>query len=192
MPSGPIEVNRAPVLTLWAAIVAERLGFDRAEALSLGKAVAGLNAQLKGRGLGIFTAGGAGGAPAAVKQAGHAPKPPAKGTKGAGTEVLVLLERHVTAARTPQGLRALAKDRPIEPASVEKALATKFGDRLDDVRAAMEELAEAFEPDDLAARGFALYERFRPAIPPGVRGWGAKGTLDLAKIRRLAAEAGRG
>jgi hypothetical protein len=38
-----ITINRAPVLTLWAAVVAERLGFDRAEALTLGKAVAGLN-----------------------------------------------------------------------------------------------------------------------------------------------------
>lgn len=45
---------RAPVLTLWAAVVAERLGFDEDEALSLGKALAGLNAQTKGRRLGIF------------------------------------------------------------------------------------------------------------------------------------------
>jgi hypothetical protein len=35
-----ILINRAPVLTLWATIVAERLGFDQKEALSLGKAVA--------------------------------------------------------------------------------------------------------------------------------------------------------
>jgi len=49
-----ILINRAPVLTLWAAIVAERLGFDRKESLSLGKAVAGLTAQSKGRRLGIF------------------------------------------------------------------------------------------------------------------------------------------
>ena len=33
--SEPILVNRAPVLTLWAAVVAERMGFDPAEALSL-------------------------------------------------------------------------------------------------------------------------------------------------------------
>jgi hypothetical protein len=32
-------------LTLWAAIVVERVGFDREEALSLGKAVPGLTAQ---------------------------------------------------------------------------------------------------------------------------------------------------
>jgi len=49
-----ILINRAPVLTLWATILAERLGFDKDEALSLGKAVAGLNAQSKGRRLGIF------------------------------------------------------------------------------------------------------------------------------------------
>jgi hypothetical protein len=49
-----ILINRAPVLTLWATTVAERMGFDRSEALSLGKAVAGLTAQSKGRHLGIF------------------------------------------------------------------------------------------------------------------------------------------
>ncbi len=51
-----VLINRAPVLTLWAAVVAERLGFSPDEALSLGKAVAGLNAQAKGRALGIFEA----------------------------------------------------------------------------------------------------------------------------------------
>ena len=54
MSSGTISINRAPVLTLWAAVVAERLGFDHDEALTLGSAVAGLNAQSKGRRLGIF------------------------------------------------------------------------------------------------------------------------------------------
>ena len=39
-----IMVNRAPVLTLWAAVVAEVLGFEHGEALTLGRAVAGLNA----------------------------------------------------------------------------------------------------------------------------------------------------
>ena len=43
-----------PVLTLWATIVAERLGYKKDEALTFGKAVAGLNAQSKGRRLGIY------------------------------------------------------------------------------------------------------------------------------------------
>src|SRR4051812_2107941 len=49
-----IRVSRAPVLTLWAAVVAERLGFDRDEALTLGRAVAGSSAAMKGKALGIF------------------------------------------------------------------------------------------------------------------------------------------
>lgn len=37
-----IKTNRAPILTLRAAVIAERLGFDWQEALTLGRAVAGL------------------------------------------------------------------------------------------------------------------------------------------------------
>jgi hypothetical protein len=48
-----IYINRAPVLTLWAAVVAERLGFRRDESLTLGRAVAGVNAY-KGVSLGLF------------------------------------------------------------------------------------------------------------------------------------------
>ena len=54
MTSATVTINRAPVLTLWAAVVAKRLGFAWPEALSLGKALAGLDAQSKGRRLGIF------------------------------------------------------------------------------------------------------------------------------------------
>jgi hypothetical protein len=47
-------VNRAPVLTLWAAVVAEVLGFEHNEALTLRRAVAGLNAYSRGVSLGLF------------------------------------------------------------------------------------------------------------------------------------------
>jgi hypothetical protein len=50
----------------------------------------------------------------------------------------------------------------------------------------MRMLAQVFEPRELNDKGFALYERFRPAIPDGVRGWGAKGELDLDLIRSLS------
>jgi hypothetical protein len=50
----------------------------------------------------------------------------------------------------------------------------------------MNTLAHAYRPRELAADAFALYETFRPSIPAGVRGWGAKGVLDLQKIRSLA------
>ncbi len=48
-----IEISRAPVLTLWAAVVAVRLGFEWEEALTLGRAVAGLNPYSKDKALTI-------------------------------------------------------------------------------------------------------------------------------------------
>ena len=49
-------VNRAPMLALWAAGVAEVLGFEHDEALTIGRVVAGLNAYSKGVSLGRFQA----------------------------------------------------------------------------------------------------------------------------------------
>ena len=170
-----IEVNRAPVLTLWAAVVAERLGFARDEALTLGRAVAGLNAYSKGVRLGLFT-------PSAPKNV----RERTKGLRRGETLQVDLLGRAVPATATPEGLRALSKDEPISPESVARYLDAKFGTALSDARAAMESLARSLPPVRLAAEAFALYERFRPEVPAGVKGWGAKGTLDIGRILDLA------
>jgi hypothetical protein len=50
----------------------------------------------------------------------------------------------------------------------------------------MEALAAKIEAQELNRIGFRLYERFRPEVPPDVKGWGAKGDLDLAKISTAA------
>ena len=47
-------INRAPVLTLWASVVAECLGFEQNEALTFGRAVARFDAYSKGMVLGLF------------------------------------------------------------------------------------------------------------------------------------------
>jgi hypothetical protein len=44
------------------------------------------------------------------------------------------------------------------------------------VRAAMSALAKRLKPEALQREAFSLYEQFRPKIPEGARGWGAKGT----------------
>jgi hypothetical protein len=82
-------------------------------------------------------------------------------------------------------VRAVVKSKPIEPEGVERYLESKFGEALPEARKAMMELANGFEQDELAQRGFGLYEQFRPEIPDGVSGWGAKGELDLGRIRKL-------
>src|SRR5512141_2135068 len=107
MSHSTIEINRAPVLTLWAAVVAERLGFDHSEALSLGKALAGLNAQSKGRRLGIFKP-----SPQALQEAREERK--------RGQEFQVeLCGRTVPSIVTEHGVRAVNKSQPVEPEGVE-------------------------------------------------------------------------
>ena len=168
-----ILINRAPVLTLWATTVAERLGFDQDEALSLGKAVAGLTAQSKGQRLGIYKP-----VPQEVKKAR---------ARKRGEEFLIeICGRQVPAINTPDGVRAVIKNQPIEAKSVERYLESKFGESLDTARSAMRDLAKAFRPDQLLKNAFSLYEEFRPAIPEGVTGWGAKGNLDIDRIQSLA------
>jgi hypothetical protein len=50
----PISVNRAPVLTLWATIVAERLGYPPETALTLGRAMCRSSARAKAKRIGII------------------------------------------------------------------------------------------------------------------------------------------
>jgi hypothetical protein len=45
MATHTVTVDGPPVLTLWAAVIANRLGYDHEAALTLDKTVAGLNAQ---------------------------------------------------------------------------------------------------------------------------------------------------
>jgi hypothetical protein len=126
-----ILINRAPVLTLWATIVAERLGFDEDEAMSLGKAVAGLTAQSKGRRLGIYKA-----VAQEVKRARAQKR---------GEEFFVeICGRQVPAINTPDGVRAVIKNKPIESKSLERYLESKFGESLGTARAVMRDLAKAF------------------------------------------------
>jgi hypothetical protein len=175
-PTSPIQVNRAPVLTLWATVVAERLGHPPETALTLGRAVAGSSARIKARRLGITD------------------------------EAQEAEERHEQAAAlTPRGqsIRLLGRDIPVlpvvdgilramdtgKPASVRRVqdyIARAFGDRLAEVRAEMEALAASFPPEELNRVGFRLYEHFRPDVPEGTQGWGAKGLLQIDRIRSAA------
>src|SRR5207253_1767473 len=139
MPAKTISINRAPVLTLWAAVIAERLGFDEDEALTLGKAVAGLNAQAKGRRLGISKP--------------HEAKPKLARKQERGEPFRIeILGRPVPAMNTDDGIRAVQRGKPIDPDSVRRYLKDKFGEDWKAVRTAMQKLAKAYPPQELAER----------------------------------------
>ena len=166
-----ILVNRAPVLTLWAAVVAERLGHPPDTALTLGRAIAGSAARVKARNIG---------------------REERKADRDA--EAPRLAEIHLTAPAFLLGktirllpddngeLRAADGDRPADPAAAERYLVKAFGARLTEVRTAMAMLAARYEPAELNRIGFRLYERFRPDVPPGNAGWAAKAVLEVDKI----------
>ncbi len=166
-----VKINRAPVLTLWAAVVAERLGFDDEAALTLGKAMAGYTAQSKGRWLGIYE----------EKEKDESEPRPAE----PDLVFVNLMGRSLPSIKTPAGLRAADKGKPSDPDSVRRYLKSKFGDQLDDVSKAMRTLAASYPVDRLEMEAYGLYERFRPKVERGKRGWGAEGVLDLDKILGL-------
>ena len=169
----PIRVNRAPVLTLWAAVVAERLGHPPDTALSLASAVAGTAGRAKARRLGI--------AEPRDHAKDAAPRKPQDTARLLGKEVRLTHDADgVVLAEAGDG-------KPAPAAPVAAYIAKAFRSRLDEVRVAMVELAAGIEPQELNRIGFRLYEQFRPEVPQDVKGWGAKGNLDLARIRSAAA-----
>jgi len=104
-----IKINRAPFLTLWAAVVARRLGYDESESLSLGRAISGLTAQSRGRRLGIYS-------PSDPKE--KAKVAAKRGEMGAKT--IEMMDRIIPCVMTEGGLRALSKAAP----SIRRAFAS--------------------------------------------------------------------
>jgi hypothetical protein len=141
-----VMINRAPVSTLWAAVVAEVLGFEHDEALTLGRAVAGLNAYSKAVSVGLFQP-----APKGVQAQ-------RRRMRKEETVTVDLLHRAVPAKHTNEGLRALSGESPIHPESVQKYLDSKFGDALENVSNAMLGLAKSLPPSHLAEKAYTLYE----------------------------------
>jgi hypothetical protein len=153
-------INRAPVLTLWAVVVAEVLGFDHDEALTLRRAVAGLNAYSKGVSLALFQP-----MPREVKEQGR--------KMGKEETVTVdLLHPAVPAKHTDDGLRTLGGESPIRSESAQKYLKSKFGEVLENFSKDMLEPAKSLPPSELAGKGYSLCGKFRPRIPAGKKGGG--------------------
>ena len=168
-----VTINRAPVLSLWAFVVARRLGHSRDTALTLAKAVAGMSAYAKAKSLGLVE---------------EREKDASAREKARGANSIIFMARRIPVAHSASGPLALASGKAISPKSVEKYLAAKFGEHEAAVTAAMTKLARSRAPAKLATEAFQLYEKFRPMIPAGVSGWGKAGVLDLTKIEKLASK----
>lgn len=180
-PPASVRINRSPVMILWAAKVAEALGYDWSEALSLASAAAGVMAHTKGSSLGIISSA--------------LPALPAEAARDAAAPSLLGIA--VPAVRTAHGWRGLsplAKGggyEQVHPLYVFRSLEKAFEGAFAHVHDAMGALAREVPSAELRASmnrlAFSLYADFRPHVSAGKQGWGERGTLELAAISRLRA-----
>jgi len=168
MTKRPIRVNRAPVLALWAATVAERLGHTPETAMSLASAVAGIAARARARRLGSEDAAAA---------------------REEGDDTVVLLGHEIPVTQDGAGniVAAEPDGTPAPGGPAGNYVRRAFGEWLDEVRTAMSRVAESYPPEELNRSGFRIYESFRPLRPEGTGGRGAKEVLDLSLMVPRAA-----
>ncbi|ETW84001.1 hypothetical protein HETIRDRAFT_239532, partial [Heterobasidion irregulare TC 32-1] len=169
-------VNRAPIMMAWAFIVAERLGFQRAEALSIASVYTEMNAISKGVALNIFPTT----QPYTLAAADASPH-------GAQPYV-TLLSRRVPLLQTAAGTwRALALSPsahagPAPPGAAHAYIARALKHTAPAVLGALRLLAASYaDADALNRDGWALYAAFRPAVD----GWGQRGEVRCATILGL-------
>jgi hypothetical protein len=89
------------------------------------------------------------------------------------------------------GLALVGSDQKGKPGS-EEALKKKFGDeQYEKVRRDFESVLKSWKGDEyeLNKRAFHFYERFRPDVSKGQKGWGRKGELSLETFNNAVRKA---
>ncbi|PVG00538.1 hypothetical protein CPB86DRAFT_754796 [Serendipita vermifera] len=169
-----VKINRAPVMMAWSCIVAEKLGFEREEALSIAGAYTEMNATTKGANLGIYDKS---------KEKGMEP--------GMGTAQphVELMGRRIPLFQTENGQwRALMKGEPVLPSKAFSYITRALAQMSPYMLGALFLLANSYEdPQRLNQKGYSLYCTFRPEGG----GWGLRGDLKLSTILNLRLKEGQ-
>eukprot|EP00041_Stephanoeca_diplocostata_P023187 m.564910 g.564910 ORF g.564910 m.564910 type:complete len:389 (-) comp22238_c0_seq7:301-1467(-) len=171
-----VNINRSPVMILWGAVVAERMHLPWTRALSMASAVASFFARSKGVSLGIYQQ--------------------RKATDRMYSEDSCLLGHQLRmepCVDVDGGSLAIdVEGVPVRPESVDAYLHRAFPQNtIGHVYRVMNRLAKALPLERLRESNgrlaYDIYCQFRPSIPSGRAGWGAKGELTLAKLHDLSA-----
>ncbi|KAG2056353.1 hypothetical protein BDR06DRAFT_1006064 [Suillus hirtellus] len=179
-------VNRAPLMTAWATVVAERLGFEREEALSIASVYTEMNAISKGVSLGLLD-----------KSREKEIEPIKDSTQPyvdlLGRRMYVHLSVYVHVltfcGRSARSLyrtqnetwRALDNTSPALPSTAFSYISRAFRQTTPYMIGALRLLAESFPPPELNNKGFGLYAEFRPDVD----GWGKRGEVRCEQILSL-------
>lgn len=172
-----IQINRAPVLTLWAASVTSFLhpSLPWSTCLSAGSAISSLCAISKGRAIGTINQ------PEDRDTSSDHPKQPRDDEE----EINVMgFKLHIK-----DGVVVIGGDKK---KGNEKALEAKFGDEEEhEARECFQKCLETWKghEEELSKKAFGMYEKFRPDVASGQRGWGRKGDLSLEKVESVVRKA---
>ncbi|KAM0792783.1 hypothetical protein ACM66B_002552 [Microbotryomycetes sp. NB124-2] len=159
-----VVTNRAPVMTAWATIVAERLGFSRQEALSIAQVYTDMNASSKGVSIGVLDK--------SRLEPGGGPSQP----------FVELMGRKVPVMSTRTGeWRAMAHGQTADPQQAFSYIQRNFRQQMGAVMGALRILATSFSPNELNEVGYSLYCDFRPTVQQ----WGEKGEMKLVDVLGL-------
>ncbi|KAI6794649.1 hypothetical protein KC332_g16421 [Hortaea werneckii] len=170
-----ITITRAPVLELWASCVAQFIypSASWKTCLSVGGAISTITAVAKGRSIGTIE----------KPDPGKAEERRRERQQKAENEQLEDIEAMGFHLRLKDG-QALVGDKP--KAGNEGALSKKFGqDQYEMAKRAFQNAMDSWKgrESELDREAFKMYEEFRPTVPPGQKGWGRKGQLNLESVK---------
>ncbi|KAH8830481.1 hypothetical protein DL96DRAFT_1785244 [Flagelloscypha sp. PMI_526] len=177
------RTNRAPVMTAWATIVAERMGFQREEALSIASVYTELNALSKGASIGRYASD-------KTKELEATPNGNQPYVEFMGRKIALYQTSTKDNAKTsvqassPNQWRALMNNEPVKPSQAFGYISRAFRQNTPYIIGAMTLLARSWSAEELKQRGWRLYTDFRP---PTKDGWGEQGELKCSTILDLRA-----
>ncbi|KAJ9112237.1 hypothetical protein QFC22_006321 [Naganishia vaughanmartiniae] len=192
-----VVTNRAPCMTAWAYIIAEKMGFDRLEALSLASTFTSVTSTKHALALGnIYT-------PEQTRDAqlemDELPQPSGSGKRGrfsdggAGDSARVrdgeqagghsqpwvsIMKRSPVIQRADGTWRGLLKGMPVEPYRAHSYISKNFSQATPHVIGALRILAQSYTTEELQEQGYGMYVSFRP----DVAGWGDRAVLYCSNI----------
>ena len=170
-----ITINRAPVLELWASCVTKLIypSIPWETCLSVGSAISTITAVAKGRSIGTIE----------KPDPSEAENRRRERQRKAGNEQLEDIEVMGFHLRLKDG-KALVGDKP-KPGN-EGALSKKFGrEQYEKAKGGFQDALGSWKgrESELNGEAFRMYEEFRPTVPPGQKGWGRRGQLNLENVR---------
>ncbi|RDB22822.1 hypothetical protein Hypma_010099 [Hypsizygus marmoreus] len=159
-------VNRAPIMTAWATVVAERMGFRCEEALSIASVYTEMNAVTKGVSLGLYENG---------KQKGMEAVP------GGSQAYIEFIGRRPLYQTQTQQWRALSEGSPVKPSTAFSYISRAFRQTTPHIIGALKLLADSFSPQEINSMAWSLYAEFRPTVDQ----WGGRSEVKCSTILDL-------